>query len=227
MLAPLHLGPERLMLDPAGVLAWPARRTLVVADLHLEKGSHFARGGRFVPPYDTRETLARLALALRRHAPERLVLLGDSFHDPGGPTRLAAEDRAHLLRLLAGRQVVWIAGNHDPAPPDLPGEAMAELADGPLTFRHVAAPGPVRSEVSGHYHPKATLATRAGGVSRPCFLSDGRRLMLPAFGAYTGGLDAADPALVSLFPRGARAFLLGPERLYAVPVGRGAALAAR
>jgi DNA ligase-associated metallophosphoesterase len=223
MLAPLHLGPERLMLDPAGVLAWPARRTLIVADLHLEKGSHFARGGRFLPPYDTRETLARLALALRRHAPERLILLGDSFHDDGGAARLPAEERALLARLLAGRRVVWIAGNHDPAPNGLPGEAAVELADGPLVFRHIAAPGPQRGEVSGHYHPKGTLATRAGGVCRPCFLSDGRRLVLPAFGAYTGGLDAAEPALAALFPRGARAFLLGAERLYAAPVGRAGA----
>lgn len=221
MLAPLHLAGERLMLDPSGVLAWPAQRALVVADLHLEKGSHFARGGRFVPPYDTRETLARLAAALRRHAPQRLILLGDSFHDPGGARRLPAEERAMLARLLAGRETVWIAGNHDPAPPQgLPGAAAAEWSAGPLTFRHVAQPGAVRGEVSGHYHPKATLATRVGGVCRPCFLSDGRRLVLPAFGAYTGGLDAGAPALASLFPGGARAFLLGTERLYAAPIGQ-------
>jgi uncharacterized protein len=221
--APIHLAGERLMLDPAGVLAWPARRLLVVADLHLEKGSAFAAGkaGRFVPPYDTRETLQRLGLALRRWRPARLVALGDSFHDPGGAARLDRDDSALLRRLLEGIEAVWVLGNHDPVPPvGLPGTSVPEWAEGAAVFRHQARPGPVVAgvvEVSGHFHPKATMPTRCGGVTRPCFVADGRRVLLPAFGAYTGGLDAADPAVAGLFPRGARLFLLGQERLFSMP----------
>ncbi|MGG5807766.1 ligase-associated DNA damage response endonuclease PdeM [Falsiroseomonas sp. CW058] len=217
--APVHLAGERLMLDPAGLVAWPAQRLLAVADLHLEKGSHFAAAGRFVPPYDTRETLERLSLALRRHRPARLVLLGDSFHDARGCQRLAAADGALLGRMLAGIEVVWVLGNHDPVPPEgLPGTAAEEWRCGPLVFRHIAQPG-ASGELSGHFHPKATMPTRAGGVTRPCFLSDGRRVLLPAFGAYTGGLDIRDPAVAALFPRGGRAFLLGEARLYSFPTG--------
>ncbi|UFN49702.1 ligase-associated DNA damage response endonuclease PdeM [Roseomonas sp. OT10] len=228
MAAPFHLLGERLMLDPAGVLAWPSRRLLAVADLHLEKGSHFARRGHFVPPYDTRETIARLASALRRHAPKRLLLLGDSFHDAEGSARLSAEDRALLLHALAGvEEVVWVLGNHDPTPPEgLPGVACDEFRDGPLRFRHEADPAlhgpgprrPLHGEVSGHFHPKATMPTRAGGVCRPCFAADAHRLILPSFGAYTGGLNVCDPAIAGLFPRGGRAFLLGRDRVYAMPM---------
>lgn len=217
--APIHIAGERLMLDPAGLAAWPAQRLLAVADLHLEKGSHFAAGGRFLPPYDTRETIGRLALALRRHRPRRLVLLGDSFHDAHGCDRLADADRATLARLLEGIEVVWVLGNHDPvAPEGLPGIAAEEWQLGPLTFRHIARPG-ASAELSGHFHPKATMPTRAGGVTRPCFLADARRLLLPAFGAYTGGLDIRDPAVAALFPRGGRAFLLGEARLFSFPTG--------
>jgi len=217
--APIHLAGERLMLDPAGILAWPARRLLAVADLHLEKGSHFAAGGRFLPPYDTRETLARLGTALRRWRPERLVLLGDSFHDPGGAARLPTAETALLHRLLDGLEVIWVLGNHDPVPPEgLPGSAVEEWRDGPLAFRHQARPGAVQgAEISGHFHPKATMPTRCGGITRPCFVADAKRVMLPAFGAYTGGLDAADPAIAGLFPRGARLFLLGQDRLFSMP----------
>jgi uncharacterized protein len=218
--APLHVAGERLMLDPAGLLAWPARKTLVVGDLHLEKGSHFAQGGRMVPPYDTRETLQKLQLALRRWRPARLIALGDSFHDAAGSGRMAAEDAALLHRLLAGIEMVWVLGNHDPVPPTgLPGAAVEELQDGKLVFRHEARRGPVKpTEISGHFHPKATMPTRCGGVTRPCFIADAWRVMLPAFGAYTGGLDAGDPAIAGLFPRGARVFLLGSDRCYSMPV---------
>ena len=218
-LAPVHIAGQRLMLDPAGFVAWPAQRLIAVADLHLEKGSAFAARGQFIPPYDTRETLERLGQALRRHGPRRLVFLGDSFHDAKGAARLAPADAATLKRLLDGIELTWVLGNHDPTPPEgLPGTAVEELVLGPLTFRHIAKPG-AAAELSGHYHPKATMPTRAGGVTRPCFLSDGRRLLLPAFGAYTGGLDIADPAIATLFPRGGRAFLLGEERLFSFPTG--------
>jgi len=223
--APVHLAGERLMLDPAGLLAWPARRLVAVADLHLEKGSAFAAAGRFVPPYDTRETLDRLRLALRRWRPARLIALGDSFHDVEGALRLPTTDAALLRRTLEGMEVVWVLGNHDPvAPPGLPGVAVAEWTEGAFLFRHQARPGTVLGvEVSGHFHPKATMPTRCGGITRPCFVADARRLLLPAFGAYTGGLDATDPAVAGLFPRGARLFLLGPDRLYSMPALRRAA----
>jgi uncharacterized protein len=218
--APVHIAGERLMLDPAGLLAWPARRTLVVGDLHLEKGSHFAAAGRFVPPYDTRETLQRLSLAVRRWRPERIIALGDSFHDAVGAGRMAAEDAQFLQRLLGGAALVWVLGNHDPvAPAGLPGTAAEEVRDGKLVFRHQAQPGRLPpGEISGHFHPKATMPTRCGGVTRPCFIADAWRVMLPAFGAYTGGLDAGDPAIAGLFPRGARVFLLGSDRCYSMPV---------
>lgn len=216
--APIHIAGERLMLDPAGVLHWPARRMLVVADLHFEKGSAFAARGRLVPPFDTRETLSRLLPLLRRYGPQRLVFLGDSFHDAEGCTRLSEHDRGALVTALDGIAVTWVAGNHDPTPPiGLPGEAVEELRDDPLTFRHIPTPRAV-GEIAGHLHPRAVAPTRAGGVARACFISDGRRVLMPAFGAYTGGLDAADPAIAGLFPRGGRAFLLGTERLYSFPL---------
>jgi hypothetical protein len=218
--APLHLAGERLLLDAAGLLAWPAMRTLVVADLHLEKGSAFAAGGRLLPPYDTRETLARLALALRRWRPARLVALGDSFHDRGAAARLPAAEAATLTRLLDGIETIWVLGNHDPLPPTgLPGTALDEWCAGPILFRHQARPGRIPpGEVSGHFHPKAAMPTRAGPITRPCFVADGQRVILPAFGAYTGGLAVEEPAIAGLFPRGGRAFLLGQERLFSRPL---------
>ncbi|MBR0682361.1 ligase-associated DNA damage response endonuclease PdeM [Roseomonas eburnea] len=220
--APIHIAGERLMLDPAGVLHWPARRLLCVADLHLEKGSAFAARGRLVPPYDSRETLARLVPLLRRYRPRRVVFLGDSFHDRDGAARLPAQERAMLVQALNGAEAVWVAGNHDPvAPEGLPGQAVEAWAEGPLAFRHIPTPR-ATGEIAGHLHPKATAPTRAGGVCRPCFVTDARRVLMPAFGAYTGGLDIGDAAIASLFPRGGRSFLLGPERLYSFPLaGRG------
>lgn len=227
--APLHIAGERLMLCPSGVLLWPARRLLAVADLHLEKGSHHAARGRMLPPYDTRETLARLAQALRRHAPARVVLLGDSFHDAAAANRMAPEDAALLARALTGLEVVWVLGNHDPVlPAQLPGEAMESLTLGPITFRHIGGAELARhgeAEISGHYHPKASLQTRAGPISRPCFLAEPRRVVLPAFGAFTGGLDVRDPALAGFAPRGGRVFLLGRDRLHSAPVGPNRAVA--
>lgn len=217
--APIHVAGERLMLDPAGILFWPARRLLAVADLHLEKGSHFAAAGRLLPPYDTRETLACLRLVLARWRPARLVLLGDSFHSADGLRRMAAADAATLRQLLEGIDPVWVLGNHDPVPQAaLPGQCLGEWREGPLTFRHEARRGAVPpAEISGHFHPKATMPTRVGGITRPCFVADSQRILLPAFGAYTGGLDAHDPAVAGLFPRGGRLFLLGRDRLFSMP----------
>ena len=216
--APLHLAGERLLLDPAGALYWPAERLLAVADLHLEKGSAAAARGALLPPWDTRATLDRLAALLRRWLPATVVSLGDGFHDQGGSLRLAAGDRERLRAMTAAHRFVWVRGNHDPAPPDdVGGESVVAMTLGRLTFRHEARPGSVTGELCGHHHPKARVVVRGGPVVRPCFVADGRRLMLPAFGAYTGGLDVSDAAIASLFPRGGRVFLLGRDRLFSFP----------
>ena len=220
--APVHLAGERLLLDPAGALFWPAQRLLAVADLHLEKGSAAAMRGALLPPWDTRATLDRLAVLLRRFQPQTVVALGDSFHDAEGSARLPAGDAARLRLMAATHRFVWVLGNHDPAPPEgIGGEAAGELVLGRLRFRHEARHGerlgPASGELCGHHHPKARVAARGGSICRPCFVHDGRRLMLPAFGAYTGGLDVADAAIAALFPRGGRVFLLGRERLFSFP----------
>ena len=220
--APLHLAGERLMLDPAGVLYWPAAKLLVVADLHLEKGTAAAGRGALVPPWDTRITLDRLLLRVQHWRPEVVVALGDSFHDRRASNRLAAADAERVRRLGGLARLVWVLGNHDPSPPEsLPGESTETFALGPLRFRHQALDGLVagEAELCGHHHPKACIATRGGAVSRPCFVADTRRMILPAFGAYTGGLDVASPPIARLFPRGGRAFLLGSKRLFSFALG--------
>ena len=208
-----------LMADPSGALVWAARRTLIVADLHFEKGSAFAARGQFLPPYDTAATLDRLERAIARHDAARIVCLGDSFHDAGAGERLAAPDRKRLRRLTAERAWIWIAGNHDPEPPDdLGGTILDELIDGPLVFRHQARAGRAAAgEISGHWHPKAAVHLPPKRISAPCFVSDGRRLVLPAFGAYTGGLNVLDPAVASLFRPDFRVHLLRRDRIYAFP----------
>jgi DNA ligase-associated metallophosphoesterase len=214
--AEIRLNGASLTADPSGALLWPARATLVVADLHLEKGSAFAARGQFLPPYDTRATLDRLAALLDRHRPERVVCLGDSFHDGAAGERIAATDRARLRRLSAGRDWIWIAGNHDPEPPDgLGGRVLEDLIDGPLAFRHQARAKPAPAgEVSGHWHPKAAVRLPPKRITAPCFVGDGRRLVLPAFGAYTGGLNVLDRAVSALFRPNFRVHLLHRGRLY-------------
>jgi DNA ligase-associated metallophosphoesterase len=210
------------MLDPWGALVWPAQRLLVVADLHLEKGSAAALGGALLPPFDTGATLDLLAALIRRHAPRTVVALGDTFHDRHGSARLQRRDQARLAAMTDAAAFVWVLGNHDPAPPEgLAGIAASEWQVGPLRFRHAAAAGGGSGEISGHYHPKAQVAVRGALVSRPCFITDQRRLILPAMGAYTGGLDVRDPAIARLFPRGGRVFLLGRERLFSFGYGAG------
>lgn len=218
-LAPLHFAGERLMLDPAGALLWPARRLMAVADLHLEKATAAAARGSLLPPWDSHATLESLALLMRRHAPDIVVAVGDSFHDVGGAARLAPPDAERLAALTAAARFVWVEGNHDPAPPEgVGGESCPEWREGPLVFRHQAEAG-ASGEISGHFHPKARLTLRGESLSRPCFLADARRVLLPALGAYTGGLDIRDGAIAALFPRGGRAFLLGRERLFSFAYG--------
>lgn len=220
--APITFAGERVMLDPAGVAFFPGRRLLAVADLHLEKGSALAARGAALPPYDSRATLERLWRAVRLWRPARLVALGDSFHDRHGATRLEAEARTRLAAIAALTDLVWVLGNHDPLPPEnLPGTAHAEWREGAITFRHEG--GGATPEICGHHHPKARIATRGKSIARPCFVASPTRLMLPAFGAYTGGLDVRDPAIAALYRRGARLFLLGRERLFSFTLSEASA----
>ena len=189
-----------LVADPAGALYWPDEKLLAVADLHLEKGSAFAARGVLLPPYDTATTLARLARLIERYAPRVVIALGDSFHDGGGPARMDDISRVALKALQRGRDWVWIAGNHDPDPAENIGGRFADvLALGALTFRHEPSPRPSDGEIAGHLHPVARVARRGRAVSRRCFATDTRRLVMPAFGAYAGGLNVRDRAIVSVF----------------------------
>ncbi len=221
--APIHLAGERLLLDPEGAVLWPAQNVLVVADLHFEKGSSAATRGSLLPPWDTHATLDRLAGLLRRHRPATVIALGDSFHDSTASTRLTRLDAERLHGLCAAHHFVWVLGNHDPHPPaGFCGEAHDEFGLGPLIFRHQARGRPPRvgAELCGHHHPKAQVAARGTNVTRPCFVADAHRLMLPALGTYTGGLDVRSPAIGTLFPRGGRAFLLGRDRLFSFTLGQ-------
>jgi DNA ligase-associated metallophosphoesterase len=206
-----------LVADCAGALFWPEESLLVVADLHFEKGSAFARRGVLLPPYDTPATISRLGVLIERYAPRLVIALGDSFHDGGGPDRMADISRASLKALQRGRDWIWITGNHDPEPAEnIGGRFTQVLAIGPLTFRHEPSAQPCDGEIAGHLHPLARVARRGRAVSRRCFASDGRRLVMPAFGAYAGGLNVRDRAIVSVF--GALSFtahMLGERRIYA------------
>jgi DNA ligase-associated metallophosphoesterase len=215
---PISLAGHTLHLDPVGALIWPEAGALIVADLHLEKGSAAARRGHLVPPWDSQATLKKLAALLTRHAPRIVIALGDSFHDTHGPSRLAAPDRQHLASLTATTRFIWVQGNHDPAPPaGVAGDATPEWHHAGLTFRHIPTAG-AAAEIAGHLHPKARVATRAGEVARPCFITDGRKMILPAFGAYTGGLDIRAPAIAGHFPDGGHAWLLGTNRVFGFPL---------
>jgi DNA ligase-associated metallophosphoesterase len=217
--APIHLAGERLMLDPAGALFWPATGLLTVSDLHLEKGSSYARHGQLLPPWDTHATLDRLTLLLRRWKPRLVVALGDSFHDAEGATRLPHGEIARLNAMTEAHRFIWVQGNHDPTPPQgVGGEWVETFVTNPLVFRHQAITAANPGEICGHHHPKASIPARGGTVSRPCFVTDSRRVMLPAFGAYTGGLDVRAPAIAGLFQRGGRVFVLGRERLFSFPI---------
>lgn len=212
----LSLAGASLVALASGALWWPAERLLCVSDLHLGKSERVARrGGTLLPPYETRATLDRLGAEIARLDPARVVCLGDSFDDSLAAEHLPERDR--LDALMAGRDWIWIAGNHDPVPPPCGGRALVEASFGLLTFRHAARPEAGSGEISGHYHPKLRLAVAGRRISRPCFLHDSRRLILPAFGAYTGGLLADDPAFAALLAPAARAILTG-EPCVALPL---------
>jgi uncharacterized protein len=204
---------ETLEALPSGALFWRAQRLLAVADLHLEKGSSYAVNAlKLLPRHDTRQTLAGLAALIDALAPDTVVCLGDSFHDRHAIDRLPEAEHAEIERLTRRARFVWIAGNHDPAPPPAGwGEVAEEIESGPLVFRHEAQFGPADGEISGHYHPVAALTVLGRGIRRRCFLTDGRRVILPAFGAYAGGLNALDPAIAQLFPDDYEALVVGRD----------------
>jgi DNA ligase-associated metallophosphoesterase len=209
-----------LLADCSGALYWPEQSLLAVADLHLEKGSSFASRGLLLPPYDTATTLARLARLVAHYAPRVVVALGDSFHDGDGPARMSREDRDNLLALQRGRDWIWLTGNHDPEPAaNIGGVFHAEFTLDALRFRHL--PTGAEGEIAGHLHPVARVSHRGRAVSRRCFAADQARMVMPAFGAFTGGLNIRDAAFADLF--GTLAFtahMLGEDRLYAFAAKR-------
>lgn len=203
------LAGETLHALPSGALYWPAQRLLCVSDLHFGKSERLARrGGSLLPPYETRATLEKLETDIDRTNPANVICLGDSFDDLAAARGLEEETRLRLARLMAGRDWTWIEGNHDAGPVEIGGTHRATVTLGPLSFRHIADPAE-SAEVSGHYHPKARLK----GASRPCFLLDKARLIMPAYGTYTGGLATHDATLRSLMQKGALAILTGPRAL--------------
>ncbi|MCP1975005.1 ligase-associated DNA damage response endonuclease PdeM [Bradyrhizobium elkanii] len=206
--------------DFSGALFWEAQSLLVVSDLHLEKGSSFASRGVLLPPYDTVATLSRLAAVIARHDPRQVIALGDSFHDRDAHARLSEPDREALAALQLRRNWIWISGNHDPAlPSDLGGVVATEVAIGPIAFRH--EPTGAAGEIAGHLHPKARVPTRGRSIERRCFASDRERAVMPAFGAYTGGLSIRDAAFTRIFGSpGFMAHVLGDNRVHAFVASR-------
>lgn len=209
---------EAALCDRRGALYLPDLKLLVVSDLHLEKGSAAARRGSLLPPYDTGATLDLLGAVIESHRPQTVLSLGDSFHDGGGAGRMPAPYREKLLGLMAGRDWIWVTGNHDPqAPTDLPGTVADEIAIGRLRFRHEPLVGADSGEIAGHLHPGALIVQRGRAVRRRCFASDGERLVMPAFGAFTGALNVLDRAYRGLFRwESFVAHMMGDARVYAV-----------
>jgi uncharacterized protein len=209
-----------MLADLSGALIWEEQRLLVVSDLHLEKGSSFASRGVLLPPYDTVATLSRLGAVIARHDPRMVIALGDSFHDRAAHERLTRSNRDTLAALQARRDWIWISGNHDPAlPSDLGGMVATEVAIGPIHFRH--EPTGAFGEIAGHLHPKARIATRGRAMERRCFATDGERAVMPAFGAYVGGLSIRDAAFGKIFSSlDFMAHVLGDVRMHIIAASR-------
>lgn len=228
----VRIAGEACVLRCSGAMWVPAHGALIVADLHLEKGSAFAVRGQLLPPYDSRATLDRLEAEIVELNPALVVLLGDSFHDTKAIPRMAADDRARLDRLATGRDWLWLEGNHDrealnrslahdaEATARLPGRIVGDMILGRLRLTHepeaLTADDDRHGEVAGHLHPAAKVAAYGRGVRRPCFVTDGSRIVLPAFGAFTGGLNVLDPAIADLFASPPLAAALGRDRVHAL-----------
>ncbi|WP_205481223.1 ligase-associated DNA damage response endonuclease PdeM [Sphingomonas arenae] len=218
-MVPFSFAGHDFLADPQGALHWPAERALLVADLHLEKASWFARLGQFLPPYDSQATLAALTAIVERAGVERLYCLGDSFHDRFGCDRLPEEARAMLLALTARLDWTWILGNHDPGFADHCGGRLLEEAEvAGVLLRHEADPADPRPEISGHYHPKLRLQLKGRNVSRRCYVGSSAKLILPAFGALTGGLDAGHPEIRRKVGPEAAAFVPVADRMLRFPL---------
>jgi len=214
------IGGQSIVLDHSGAAFLPETDDLLVADLHFEKGSAFAaRGQAMLPPYDTAETLRRLEKVIARVKPARVICMGDTLHDLAGDARMSESDRNRLARLVGRQDWVWIAGNHDPAPPEgYGGTAAEELRVGDIVLRHDVERG-AHSEIPagvviGHYHPKAAVRARGRRISGRCFATDGRLLILPAFGVFTGGLNAREPAIAGLLKGDFQVFMIGKNGLF-------------
>lgn len=231
----LHLKPERLdcgefdshpisicgtsfIAHVSGALFWPAEEALIVSDLHLEKASSFAQRGSMLPPYDSRETLMRLAETIDHFQARTVIALGDSLHDPGAAERLSGEDRETLAIMQDGLEWIWVTGNHDPEiPSQFSGHVCDEIQLGGVMLRHHPHPSATTHEISGHLHPAAKLALHGFTIRRPCFIANGLRLVLPAFGSFAGGLNVLDDAFEPLFGNdGFAVWMLGQEGLYPV-----------
>lgn len=214
----ITFGGDTLLLDPAGILIIKSINALVVADLHLEKGSSFARRGQFLPPYDTAATLARLTTLVDKYNPSIIVSLGDSFHDDEASHRLSDSTLETLQAMTHERQMVWITGNHDPSPPShLPGQCFEELAIGKIVLRHIPDTSYKGYEISGHFHPCAQIQVRGKRVRRACFACDGARMIMPSFGVLTGGLNLADHAFNGLFDSASlRAYMQGKDKVFPI-----------
>jgi DNA ligase-associated metallophosphoesterase len=219
-IATIAVADVTLVADLSGALFWEDESLLVVSDLHLEKGSSFATRGVLLPPYDTVATLSRLAAVIARHDPRTVIALGDSFHDREAHHRLSAPDRDAIAALQTRRDWIWISGNHDPAlPSDLGGVVASEVAVGGIAFRH--EPTGASGEIAGHLHPKARVSTRGRSLERRCFACDGERAVMPAFGAYTGGLSIRDAVFAKIFQTpGLMAHVLGDHRLHTIAASR-------
>lgn len=218
-MVPFSFGGQEWRALPDGALFWPARRALLVADLHLEKGSWFATRGQLLPPYDSLATLAALGALVERTGAAEVWCLGDSFHDVAGCERLPVAAQEALRALTAATRWTWITGNHDPAVADhCGGEVVGEAEVDGVTLRHEADPREPRPELSGHFHPKLRVRVRGRQVARRCFVATPTKLVLPAFGSLTGGLDVDHPALRRAVGTGAQALVPVEDRLLRFPV---------
>jgi DNA ligase-associated metallophosphoesterase len=218
-MVPLSFGSQHFLASPSGALFWPAENALLVADLHLEKASWFARLGQFLPPYDSQATLTALAGEIADCGATRLYCLGDSFHDRFGCDRLPAPARELLLSLTARLDWVWIIGNHDPGFADHCGGRLADEVEAQgIVLRHEAVAADPRPEISGHFHPKLRLHLRGRNVSRRCFVAGASKLILPAYGSLTGGLDAHHPEIARKTGPGANALVPVADRLLKFPI---------
>ena len=223
-MVPFSFAGEEMALALGQSLYWPREQALLVADLHLEKASYYARFGQMLPPYDSRETLGRVAEAVRQTGARRVYCLGDNFHDAAGAARLEQHAAGMLDALTRVTDWVWIAGNHDLG--HVPsGTAVEELQVHGIVLRHEALPGEARPELSGHFHPRLRISLRGRSVVRPCAVATASKLILPAFGALTGGMDAADPAIIAaLQPARSALALLGVQgKLIQYPLWQAAA----